>query len=157
MQNKLEEPNFNDLLICPNFRGRCNRCDFISVYLTHYVWCFIFSAIAYLIGFDIYDAVESYHLIVFLPMLSVFIRRMHDIGVSGWISIIPLVTIVFVVRLLLRDDLEGDMRLGVSVGCFVSSVASLLVFLIAIFKRGVVGDNIYGSDPCDKGANTPDV
>ena len=131
--------------------------DYVAFHLTHLTGCFFVSVIACGMGFNVIDAVGCYQLIIFLPMLSVFIRRMHDIGVSGWISIIPLVTIVFVVRLLLRDDLEGDMRLGVSVGCFVSSVASLLVFLIAIFKRGVVGDNIYGSDPCDKGANTPDV
>ena len=150
MQNKHDETDFNNLFFGAIFRGRCSRMDYVAFHLTHLTGCFFVSVIACGMGFNVIDAVGCYQLIIFLPMLSVFIRRMHDIGVSGWISIIPLVTMVFGMRLFLRDDPGEDSSLGY----FISSGVSLLLFIIAIFKRGVVGDNIYGRNPCDSGSKS---
>ena len=62
-------------------------------------------------------------LVVFLPGLSAIVRRLHDIGRSGWwywILMIPLVG-------------------------FVASIAFLVVMLL----RGTPGPNRYGPDPKD--------
>ncbi|MGG7036757.1 MAG: DUF805 domain-containing protein, partial [Flavobacterium sp.] len=57
-------------------------------------------------------------LLVFLPGLSVSVRRLHDVGKSGWFFFIVLIPIV------------GPIWL-----------------LILLFTAGDQGENKYGSDP----------
>ena len=57
-------------------------------------------------------------LVLWLPGLSVFVRRMHDIGKSGWWLLIGLIPVVGAIWL-----------------------------LVLCFTEGTIGDNEYGADP----------
>jgi uncharacterized membrane protein YhaH (DUF805 family) len=56
-----------------------------------------------------------YALAVILPGLAVYIRRLHDIGKSGWwyfIILIPLVGAIWMLVLLLTDSQPGENKYG---------------------------------------------
>jgi uncharacterized membrane protein YhaH (DUF805 family) len=96
------------------FKGRASRAEF---------WCFFLV--------DIIIAITSllsnpslfgfYFLFSFLPNLSLRVRRLHDVGRSGWLMplvLIPIVNIFFIIY-----------------------------FIFLCFKKGDKGKNIYGNDP----------
>ena len=50
-----------------------------------------------------------------MPSLAVAVRRLHDIGKSGWmllIGLIPLVGAIWLLILLLRDSEAGENKYG---------------------------------------------
>ena len=56
-----------------------------------------------------------YFLLIFIPLLSVSIRRLHDIGYSGWyllISFIPFLGQIFLIFLFLKDSERGKNKWG---------------------------------------------
>jgi uncharacterized membrane protein YhaH (DUF805 family) len=56
-----------------------------------------------------------YGLFVFLPSLAVSVRRMHDVGKSGWmlfINLIPILGWIYYIVLLCRDSEPGDNQYG---------------------------------------------
>jgi uncharacterized membrane protein YhaH (DUF805 family) len=58
-----------------------------------------------------------YNLFVLLPALAVLIRRLHDVGKSGWfvfISIIPLVGPIWLLVLLFTDSIPGKNEYGLN-------------------------------------------
>lgn len=58
-----------------------------------------------------------YALAVIIPGLSVFVRRMHDVGKSGWwffIALIPFVGIIWLLVLLCTDGNPGENMYGPS-------------------------------------------
>jgi uncharacterized membrane protein YhaH (DUF805 family) len=57
----------------------------------------------------------AYFIITFLPSLSVLVRRLHDVGKSGWfilISLIPIIGAIWILVLLLTDSNLGDNKYG---------------------------------------------
>ena len=47
----------------------------------------------------------------FLPALGAVVRRLHDVGKSGWmylIILIPLIGIIWLLVLLVKDSQEGE-------------------------------------------------
>jgi len=56
-----------------------------------------------------------YGLAVLLPGLAVSVRRLHDIGKSGWmilISLIPLIGTIWILILIIRDGTPGENEYG---------------------------------------------
>ena len=56
-----------------------------------------------------------YILVIFLPFLATFVRRMHDIGKSGWILfvyMIPLAGAIWLLVLLCAEGTKGDNKYG---------------------------------------------
>ncbi len=56
-----------------------------------------------------------YALGVFLPSLAVAIRRLHDVGKSGWmilIAIIPIIGSIWLLVLMVTDSVSGENRYG---------------------------------------------
>jgi uncharacterized membrane protein YhaH (DUF805 family) len=54
-------------------------------------------------------------LLHFLPSLSVVVRRLHDLGKSGWfylIIFIPIVGVIWMLVLLVSDGNKGDNKYG---------------------------------------------
>ena len=51
----------------------------------------------------------------FLPALGAVVRRLHDVGKSGWmylIILIPLIGIIWFLVLLVKDSQEGENKYG---------------------------------------------
>ena len=56
-----------------------------------------------------------YSLAILIPTLAVAVRRLHDIGKSGWwifISLVPIVGSIWLLVLLATDSLPGENQYG---------------------------------------------
>jgi uncharacterized membrane protein YhaH (DUF805 family) len=101
-----------------NFSGRARRSEYWWFYLFNIIVNAVASVVDGAIGMPILAIVAFLGLII--PGIAVSVRRMHDIGKSGWwlfIVLIPLVGII------------------------------LLIYWFV--QRGTVGPNEYGEDPYD--------
>jgi uncharacterized membrane protein YhaH (DUF805 family) len=75
-----------------NFEGRARR----SEYWYFFLFNVIISVVLTLIGNAVHFAwlANIYSLAVLLPSIAVAIRRMHDVGKSGWFCLIPIYNLV---------------------------------------------------------------
>lgn len=71
-----------------NFSGRATRSEFWYLLLSMYILVFL---LALIVG----EASGIVRLIFLVPLIAAAIRRMHDMGRSGWWSIVPIVNMVF--------------------------------------------------------------
>ena len=78
-----------------NFKGRARRSEYwyfilantiISIPLS-YILPFVFTPELSILG-------TIYSFAVFIPSIAVLVRRMHDVGKSGWYSLIPIYNLV---------------------------------------------------------------
>ncbi|MFH6945639.1 MULTISPECIES: DUF805 domain-containing protein [unclassified Flavobacterium] len=88
-----------------NFDGRARRKEYWMFFLANIIvsiiFGFIVGFIAALISPSITPLANVYSLAVFIPSIAVAIRRMHDIGKSGWYILIPIYNIILLAT-------EGD-------------------------------------------------
>jgi uncharacterized membrane protein YhaH (DUF805 family) len=150
------------------FKGRSRRKEFWSLYLG-YIGGLIFLSLVFMVsqesigvlvsnaGADLtyntsgtLGSIMGYLIFVyfiltyFIPLgLAVSVRRLHDIGKSGWfmlVGFIPLI-VLFISLAVGRDSLE------IELGGVISIVGFLYLFYLFCIKKGDVGDNQYGPDP----------
>lgn len=96
------------------FSGRARRAE--------YWWFTLFNVIVgLLLGALSEDLAGIYSLAVFLPSISVMVRRLHDIGRSGWWFWIGLIPVV-----------------------------GAIILLVWHATKGNIGPNIYGDDPLEE-------
>jgi uncharacterized membrane protein YhaH (DUF805 family) len=130
-----------------NFKGRASRSEFW--------WSAIFivvvKIIISLIDLIILDTTESvidtiWSITIFIPSLSISVRRLHDTNRSGWWLVLPtaieIVSIVAVVAILLLagyngsaqngTDLAQEITKSATIGLIIA-VSSLLIFYLAGF------------------------
>jgi uncharacterized membrane protein YhaH (DUF805 family) len=99
------------------FSGRASRSEFWYFSLAGIIVCIIASGIISTF-FDIYATVlfnNLYALLLIIPSLAVAVRRLHDIGKSGWvilIDLIPVVGFIWLIMLLAADSNQGDNKYG---------------------------------------------
>ncbi len=72
-----------------DINGRSSRPQFWYFALFYIIVNFISSVIFS----DLIDLIIS--IAIFIPYIAAAIRRMHDVGRSGWFIIVPIVNIVF--------------------------------------------------------------
>ncbi|MDA9898207.1 DUF805 domain-containing protein [Flavobacteriales bacterium] len=56
-----------------------------------------------------------YFLLTFLPGLSVMVRRLHDVGKSGWmffIALVPIIGAIWLLVLFVKDSVSGENKYG---------------------------------------------
>ncbi len=96
-----------------DFSGRARRKE--------YWMYFLFYMIFYLILFGIDMALSLgflaiiYALALLIPSLAVAVRRLHDIGKSGWfilISLIPFIGAIILIVFLVTDSQPGENQYG---------------------------------------------
>lgn len=93
-----------------DFEGRARRKEYWMFVLFN----MIFAIIAMIIDKNgvVYGI---YALAVLLPSIAVSIRRMHDIGKSGWIllvGLIPIVGFIWLIILMVKDSDQGQNQYG---------------------------------------------
>ena len=74
------------------FNGRAGRSEFWFFVLFNIIVSVVLQIVGGLIGFNFLSII--YTLAVLVPSIAVGIRRMHDIGKSGWYILIPIYDIV---------------------------------------------------------------
>ena len=99
-----------------NFNGRASRQEYWMFTLFNIIFAVVAMVVDGVLGlgFIIY---MLYMLAVLIPGIAVFVRRMHDIGKSGWwffISLIPLIGGIWLLVLLATDGSSEDNNYGAS-------------------------------------------
>ncbi len=74
------------------FDGRARRKEYWMFFLINLIISFVFGFVCGLIGVP--KLGNIYSLVVLLPSVGVAIRRMHDVGKSGWYCLIPIYNLV---------------------------------------------------------------
>ena len=108
------------------FNGRASRPE--------YWWWVLFT---FLLGL-----IPLAGLVTLIPTLAVTSRRLHDIGKSGWLQILPwaIVAVTWVLNVVaLATALFG---IGM-----IAAFASFVVLIVWLAKKGDEGPNKYGPDP----------
>lgn len=102
-----------------NFKGRARRKEFWGFFLFNFIIAFALSFIGgFISGITTGNAEGTlgvvlyylYSFAVFLPSLGVFVRRMHDIGKSGWAwfwVLLPIVGWIFILKWLCTKSNDG--------------------------------------------------
>jgi uncharacterized membrane protein YhaH (DUF805 family) len=103
-----------------DFGGRARRTEFWMFVLFNIIFSVIASLIDRAIGFKI-GAIQMgiigliYSLAVLIPALAVSVRRLHDIGKTGWmvlINLIPLIGLIWFIVLMVKDSQPGENQYG---------------------------------------------
>ncbi|MEY2629489.1 MAG: hypothetical protein RLZZ469_384 [Bacteroidota bacterium] len=82
-----------------NFNGRARRKEFWYYLLANYIFLIIAAIIDNAAGLQLANLPYGiFYMIIalgtFLPSLAVQVRRMHDVGRSGWYILIPIYNLV---------------------------------------------------------------
>ncbi|GAA0328628.1 DUF805 domain-containing protein [Sphingomonas oligophenolica] len=130
-----------------DFKGRSRRLEYLLFWLTFYGALFVLTLVGDLLVAIIGPASRGggggpgtlsfmplgiFALAAIVPALALSVRRLHDLGISGWWMFIWLVPII---------------------GPLLGWVLSLII----IFIPGPRGENQYGPDPHDPEEEGPDL
>jgi uncharacterized membrane protein YhaH (DUF805 family) len=78
-----------------NFNGRARRAEYWYFVLFNVIASAIVGFIGGLMDFQLLGNI--YSLAVLLPSIAVAVRRMHDVGKSGWFILIPIYNFILAV------------------------------------------------------------
>ena len=115
-----------------DFNGRARRSEYwffclfnMLVFVFYLLLTFIVGLISAMVGFDpemfplpimiLSSLISLYYLAAIIPGLAVYIRRLHDIGKSGWhifLALIPLVGAIVLLVFVCKDSEPGENRYG---------------------------------------------
>lgn len=76
------------------FRGRARRAEYWYFFLVNMIISIILTIIGTSIDFVFLNTI--YSVVVMVPSIAVGVRRMHDIGKSGWFLLIPFYNLILV-------------------------------------------------------------
>ena len=97
------------------FNGRARRAEYWYFFLFNIIISIVLGIVSSIIGDKSGVLGGLYGLAVLIPAIGVGIRRLHDIGKSGWmllISLIPLIGWIWLLVLLTTDSNPGDNQYG---------------------------------------------
>ncbi len=100
-----------------NFEGRARRSEYFGFALTNFLIVLGILVLGWIIPLLLF-LIPLYVLGTIIPAIAALVRRLHDVGKSGWWYFIAFVPLI------------GGIWL-----------------LVLLFTEGESGDNIYGSNP----------
>ena len=121
------------------FKGRASRKEYLSFLIFDNLLLFFMGILNMIMSSNIVVIVTTiYALVSIFPSISVTIRRMHDINLSGWwCFILTIIGIVFASFL---------------TQSIMTNIVLCIVIIMAIFiicKKGMPEANKYGEPPAD--------
>lgn len=104
-----------------DFSGRARRKEYWMFVLFNLIFGILVMVLDNIFGIAItgigYGPLYGiYTLLLFIPSLAVSVRRLHDVGKSGWmllIALIPLIGAIWLIVLMVTDSNQGDNQYGV--------------------------------------------
>lgn len=102
------------------FTGRARRSEYWYFNLFNLIFLVLAAALDNILNLTISPLPYGvfyclYGLFIFLPSLSVQVRRLHDVNKSGWfilIGLIPLIGAIWLLILYCTEGTEGDNEYG---------------------------------------------
>ena len=98
-----------------NFNGRASRQEYWMFFLFNMIFAIVMIGIDIILGLGFLNVI--YSLVVMIPGMAVNIRRLHDIGKSGWmvlIVLIPCIGAFWLLYLMVQDSSPLDNEYGPS-------------------------------------------
>ncbi|WP_428230902.1 DUF805 domain-containing protein [Flavobacterium sp.] len=77
-----------------NFNGRARRKEYWMFFLANILISFVLGFVLGLVSPTLGLVGNVYSLAVLIPGIAVGVRRMHDVGKSGWFLIIPIYNLI---------------------------------------------------------------
>lgn len=155
--------SFNQALF--SFRGRIGRLAFLGYGLLSFAGCVVLIAIAHDLTVDVGggdwpDQARLYSVILtvialaaaFWMQLALTVKRLHDLGLSGWAILWFYLLEVIMAALRIRDPSRDAFLALVYLG------AELLLMSYAIgllFVRGQANENRFGVPPANRKQRLP--
>ena len=180
-----------------NFSGRAPRKEFWTFALFNWIIAIIVGLLQFfieLVGVPFMVAYELYmnpmmvivwllsivyfiwQMFIWIPSISISIRRLHDINRTGWWYLLPLpFNIVFIISLVIgiaffigagqsysSRDVDmffafGGVTMVVAIVFIIFSVITNIVLLIFYILKGTEGNNRFGKDPLQTSFDTKEV
>lgn len=97
------------------FSGRSQRAEYWYFVLFHFIIIIVLGIISAVVGDSSGILGILYFLAVLIPALAVAVRRLHDVGKSGWmllITLIPLIGTIWFFVLMVTDSNPGENKYG---------------------------------------------
>jgi uncharacterized membrane protein YhaH (DUF805 family) len=96
-----------------NFKGRARRSEYWYFALMNLIILIVAAVLDNVLGLTFGELPYGYlyvafALAVFIPGLAVAVRRLHDVGKSGWFYFIVLIPLIGAIWLLVLFFTEGD-------------------------------------------------
>ena len=88
------------------FNGRARRSEYWYFVLFNFIISFVLGYVGQFVG--LYNLSNLYSLAVLVPSIAVGVRRMHDVGKSGWFLLIPIYNLI----LACTDGVTGENEYG---------------------------------------------
>lgn len=103
-----------------DFSGRARRTEYWMFALLNFIFAIVALMIDYMLGtinkeFGSGIIYSLFSLAIILPTWAVSVRRLHDVGKSGWwllISLIPFIGDIWLFILTVTDSQTGDNEYG---------------------------------------------
>jgi uncharacterized membrane protein YhaH (DUF805 family) len=103
-----------------DFGGRARRKEYWMFFLFNIIFAIAATILDNVLGIAMKGVAYGpiyliYLLAVIIPHLAVLVRRLHDVGKSGWmilISLIPIIGAIWLLVLLVTDSDPGENRFG---------------------------------------------
>ena len=98
-----------------NFSGRARRKEYWMWYLFYFIMIILATIIDLIIGSSLFGLPYGIcYLLVglahFVPGLAAAVRRLHDVGKSGWFLLIGLIPLLGAIWLLVLFLIEGEQK-----------------------------------------------
>ena len=103
-----------------DFNGRARRKEYWMFTLFNLIFAVVAIILDSILGIG-FEGIGYgplyliYTLVVFIPGLAVLVRRLHDVGKSGWmffIVLIPLIGAIWLLVLILTESNPGENKYG---------------------------------------------
>ena len=97
------------------FTGRARRAEYWYFVLFNAIISAALNIVSHIVGDRSGSLSSLYSLAVFLPALAVAMRRLHDIGKSGWwllLILLPLIGWIWLIVLFATDSNLGENKYG---------------------------------------------
>ncbi|NCO12368.1 MAG: DUF805 domain-containing protein [Candidatus Pacebacteria bacterium CG_4_10_14_3_um_filter_34_15] len=90
------------------FSGRSNKAEYWNFFWSNLAISVALSLFSKIIGNDSNLLGMLYSLVIFLPSTALSIRRLHDIGKTGWMLLVSLIPVAGFIWLLILMATDGD-------------------------------------------------
>ena len=77
-----------------NFEGRARRSEYWYFYLVNILISIGLGIVDGVAGLATFGIADIYSLAILIPGIAVGVRRMHDVGKSGWFILIPIYNLI---------------------------------------------------------------
>ncbi|WP_299060993.1 DUF805 domain-containing protein [uncultured Polaribacter sp.] len=92
-----------------DFNGRARRQEFWMFTLINTIISYALSGLDWVFGLTVFSMISLiYSLLVVIPGIAVCVRRLHDVGKSGWYYLLILIPIIGWIWLIVLFATEGE-------------------------------------------------